>query len=294
MFVSAARRIGAILLLGLSREALAQADPHPLITTLPVSVRFAGLGGAAVGISGDAGAIFTNPASLATIRNIAVEGALQRYPDGTVETMGAAAFRLLQFDIGGGYHYLNFSDTSSVRANLRWVAGATYRFGIFALGASTNYVSQEDSLGKVRRSAGIDAGLGIYVFDLFSLSLAVRNLSDWNVSGGGVALPRSTATGFTFNFVDPQLTARMLATMEVIWTQGSDRRTVLGAEAGAVLKGLGIVGRIGYGAAPDGAGQKEVSYGGGVLLGRVNLDYAYQRRTKLGDHVHRFGARFTL
>ena len=268
--------------------------PTPLATTLPISVRFAGLGGASVAVSGDAGSVFFNPTGLATIRNIAVEGSLQRYPDGTAETMGAAAFRLLQFDLGGGYHYLRFNSDSPIKDNIMWVGSATYRFGIIALGGTTKYVSQEDSAGKILRSGSVDAGLGIYVFDLMSLGFSVQNLGDWAVSGGGVELPTSKHFGFTFNFVDPQETARLLATMDVAWTEGQDRRTVLGAEAGVVLSGVGLVGRVGYGAAPDGSGQRDVSFGASLVLSRVNIDYAHQSRTSLGDYVHRFGVRFTL
>jgi len=277
-----------------SAAAQQTAKPTPLATTLPVSVRLAGLGGASVAVSGDAGSVFFNPTGLAPIRNIAVEGSLQRYPDGTAETMGAGAFRLLQFDLGGGYHYLRFSSKSPVKDNIMWVASAAYRFGLIAVGATTKYVSQEDSAGTIRRSGAIDAGLGIYVFDLMSLGFAVRNLGDWSVSGGGVRLPTSKHIGFTFNFVDPQETARLMATMDVAWTEGQDRRTVLGAEAGVVVKGVGLVGRVGYGAAPDGAGQRDVSFGGSLVLSRINFDYAHQRRTTLGDYVHRFGVRFTL
>jgi len=122
----------------------------------------------------------------------------------------------------------------------------------------------------------------------------VQNLGDWAVSGGGVELPTSKHFGFTFNFVDPQETARLLATMDVAWTEGQDRRTVLGAEAGVVLSGVGLVGRVGYGAAPDGSGQRDVSFGASLVLSRVNIDYAHQTRTTLGDYVHRFGVRFTL
>jgi hypothetical protein len=68
----------------------------------------------------------------------------------------------------------------------------------------------------------------------------------------------------------------------------------MGLEAGAVVQKVGIVGRVGYGAAPEGAGQKKISLGGGLVMSRFNLDYAWQRRTRLGREVHRLGLRFTL
>ncbi len=272
----------------------AQSSPLPLILTLPVSVRAAGLGGASVALSGDASATFTNPAGLATIRNIAIEGAAQRYPDGSLEGMAAGAFRLFQFDLGGGIHYLKFSDTSAVRDNLQWTASGVYRFGFFALGGTLKYVSLVDSLSKTRRSATTDPGVGVHVFDLMTLGFAVQNIGSWRVAGGPMQLPVSKRVGMTFNFTDPQETFRILTTLEVAWTARATRRTVLGLEAGAVLGKVGLVGRLGYGAAPQGSGQKETSLGGGLVLSRFNIDYAWQRRTKLGDQVHRLGLRFTL
>ena len=273
---------------------LAQTALAPHILTLPVSVRAAGLGGASVALNGDASATFLNPAGLATIRNIAIEGAMQRYPDGSLEGLAAGAFRLFQFDLGGGIHYLRFSDTAAVRDNLQWTASAVYRFGMLSLGSTLKYVSLGDSAGQVRRSAATDAGLGIYVFDLFTLAFAVRNIETWRVNGGPLLLPTSKHAAFAFNFVDPQATARLLTTVEVVWTARAERRTVLGLEAGAVVGKVGLVGRFGYGAPPEGAGQREASVGGGVVLSRFNIDYAWQRRSKLGRDIHRLGLRFTL
>jgi hypothetical protein len=266
----------------------------PLILTLPVSVRAAGLAGAGAALSGDASATFLNPAGLATIRNIAIEAATQRYPDGSLEGMAAGAFRLFQFDLGGGIHYLRFSDTSAVKDNLQWTASGVYRFGLFALGSTLKYVSLEDSVGKTRRSATVDGGMGIHIFDLMTLAFTAQNLGSWRVTGGPLRLPVTKRLGLTFNFVDPQETARLLGTMEVIWTARADRRTIFGVEAGAVVRGVGLVGRIGYGAQPEGSGQKQVSLGGGFVLSRFNIDYAWQRRTRLGNQIHRLGLRFTL
>jgi hypothetical protein len=272
----------------------AQGAPTPLILTLPVSVRAAGLGGEGTALSGDASATFINPAGLATIRNIAVEGAVQRYADGSLEGLAAGGFRLFQLDLGGGIHYLRLSDTSAVKDNLQWTVSGVYRFGLLALGSTLRYVSLEDSAGEVRRSATTDAGLGIHVFDLFTLAFAVRNLESWRVTGGPLSLPMSKHAAFAFNLVDPQETARLLTTLEVVWTDRGRRRTVIGLEAGAVVRAVGIVGRVGYGAPPEGAGQKKISLGGGLVLSRFNIDYAWQRRTRLGDDVHRLGLRFTL
>ncbi len=286
-----------VLLLGIAPALWSQAPStplKPLIITLPASVRYAGLGGASAALSGDAGAVFGNPAGLATIKHVGVEAAFQRYPDGSLETMGAAAFRLYQFDFGGGYHFLQLSDTSSIDANLSWAGTAVYRIGLFALGTSGRYISLKDSSGAKRRAFTTNAGVELAIFDIMALGVSVQNLGNHRLSGGPLDLPTSTHLGFTFNFVDPQLSARLLGTVETIWTEREARRTVLGGEAGAVFYGLGLVARAGYGAPPGGAGQRKASYGAGAVLGRFRIDYAFQRRTLLGNQVHRIGVRWTL
>ena len=272
----------------------AQGASSPPILRLPVSVRAAGLGGAGVGLSGDASSVFINPSGLATIRHIAIEGTIQRYGDGTWETMGAGAFRLLQFDFGGGYHYMRFNDSSATKDNFSWAGSGVYRFGIIALGSSVRYVSEQDSSGAVRRSAGIDGGIGLHFFDLMTLAFAVRNLGQWSVNGKPLDMPVSSRLGFTFNFVDPQESARLLGTMEVAWTKGEPRRTMLGLEAGVVIADVGIVARAGYGARPEDPSDKKASLGGSLVLTRATIDYAWQPHAGFGGDAHRLGLRFTL
>ena len=49
--------------------------PYPVVLVLPASVRFAGLGGAGVPVIGDAGSVFVNPAGLAAVPHLGIEGA---------------------------------------------------------------------------------------------------------------------------------------------------------------------------------------------------------------------------
>src|SRR2546425_8313513 len=60
----------------------AQADGSPVVL-LPASTRSAGLGGAGAALVGDAGAVFANPAGIATIRHLSVEGSYERYLAGS-------------------------------------------------------------------------------------------------------------------------------------------------------------------------------------------------------------------
>lgn len=265
----------------------------PILPRLPASVRSAGLAGANAAVIGDAGSVFTNPAGLATIKHISVEAGFLREPGYPIQTMGAAAVRIGPFDFGGGYHYLRFADSAAVKDNLIWVGTGVYRIGLIALGASSKYVSLEDSAGMVSRALTTDAGMALAVFDIMAFAVSVQNIGNRNLSGQDLSLPTTTHVGFTLNFVDPQSNARVLGTIEEVWTRGSERHTLLGAEAGLVFGGIGIVGRIGHGAQPSRTRQSETAFGGSLVLGRLSFDYAYQRRSALGLDVQRFGARWT-
>lgn len=291
---SRAAALATLLCLG-AHSLAAQADSAavPVILSLPTSVRQAGMAGANVAVIGDAGSVFSNPAGLATIKRLSIEAAFSYYPDRTVQSAGAAAVRIGPFDFGGGYNYLRFSDTSSVQDNLVWVASSVYRRGLIAIGGSAKYVSLEDTTGRISRALTGDAGLAIAFFDISALAFSVQNITGDRISGQPLTLPTSYRLGFTQNFFDPQTTLRLLATVEVVWTEQQARRTLLGLESGIVLGGVGLVARVGYGAQPRETEQKKVVYGGSLVLGLLVVDYAYQGRSGRGGEVHRLGIRWT-
>lgn len=283
------------ILLGLGPTVLrAQQPDPPLVLLLPASVRSAGLAGAGVALLGDAGAVFRNPAGLATLRYASLEASYHSYPDNTFHATAALGTRLGPFNLGVGGNYLKFSDSSAVRDNLLWVGTGGVRRGIFSLGFSLKYVSTEDTTSRVNRATTSDLGLAIALFDISSIAFSVQNINNQRITGDRLTLPTRYRLGYMLNFVDPQTTARLLGTIEVIWTEGQERRTVGGIEAGAVVSGVGIVLRAGHGGQPLYTNQSEWSWGGGVVLGGIGIDYAFQKRTGLGGQVHRVGVRFRI
>src|SRR5438552_16127986 len=95
----------ALLLTALSDVLLASALVAQGEGSLPAllgSVRGAGMGGAGAALVGDAGAIFANPAGLATIHHVAVEGADESYPAGNTLSTGALALRVSRFTCAAG------------------------------------------------------------------------------------------------------------------------------------------------------------------------------------------------
>jgi hypothetical protein len=275
--------------------AAGQPRPVPAIIDYPANVRSAGLAGAGVAMTGYAGSVFNNPSALAPIRRLSLEASLARLPDRSTYTMGAAAVRVGDFNLGGGYRYLRFAKGGPSYDNLSWVGTGVYRRGGISLGTSAKYLSLEDSAGAISRSITSDVGATVALFDIAALALAVDNLGGGSISNGGLRLPRSWHLGFSFNLLDTYSNGRLLATVETVWAEQRRRRTVLGLEAGAVFAGVGVVARIGHGAQPGDFDRtlSKTAYGASVVLGQFRADYAYQERSVLGRDVHLFGIRWT-
>lgn len=86
-----------------------------------------------------------------------------------------------------------------------------------ALGVSAKYARQQVGNWYADAWAG-DAGLAIAVFDIMALGASVQNLG--GDLGNDARLPRRTRAGFTMNYVDPQGSFRLLATLEGQWPSG--------------------------------------------------------------------------
>lgn len=259
----------------------------PALEGVPASVRSVGLGGAGAALVGDASAIFANPANLATIRHLAVEGSYTSVSGGGALSLGAVALRLGRLDWGAGARVLSrpgpLTDDDAVVAS-----SLVYRRGLLAVGVTGKY-AHGPGTPPAGRWAG-DAGLAIPVFDLFALGVSIQNLG--GDSAGGV-LPRRVRAGFTMNYVDPEGNYRLLTTLEAQWRSGAHAELVQGLEAGVVVGGLVLVGRVAYGTAAPAPGVSRVSAGGGIEVGRLHFDYAYRPLTGNGDARHRFGVRWT-
>src|SRR5438105_1404688 len=209
-----------------------------VLAVLPGSARVAGMGGAGAAIVGDAGAIFANPAALATIHHLAVEGSYESFPSGSTLSIGALALRVDRFTWGAGAAAFGPSYTS---ADLLGVSTLVFRTGLGALGATAKYARETVGGARVDAWAG-DVGLAIAVFDLMALGVSVQNIGgDFGPTAGGLHLPRRTRAGFTLNYVDPQGTLRLLTTVEGQWPAGGGSAfVVLGLESGVVTGGMGV------------------------------------------------------
>lgn len=300
---------------GAGPPCVAQSGPGtegPIILQMPASVRAAGLNGAGAALVGDAGAVFSNPAGLATIRHIALETTYRQAPFDAYVAAGAMGLRLNRFNLGVGLHYFHLGSEPEVvpdpstggntgiptGANVRayeflGVGSLVYRKGMLALGGSAKIVRQ--AVGDVEeRGVSGDLGFALAVFDIMAIGFAVQNVSGNWTRESAMVLPRLTRLGFTMNYTDPQETFRLLSTVEAQWPAGRSARLVLGGEGGVVLHGVGVIGRLGYGSRAAESGRGAVVFGASIEVGRLHFDYAYDPSDILNDGGQQLGLRITL
>jgi len=280
-----------------------------ILTALPGSTRAAALGGAGAALVGDPASLFANPAGIATIRHLGLEGSYEPYLEGTAISSAAMALRVTRFTLGFGAQALDYGTEPEIvpdpsTGGRRGMAtGASfhpyealaasslvYRRGFAALGATVKYDRQQ--IGAESRDAWAgDIGMAIAVFDIMALGVSVQNLG--GDLGSGALLPRRTRAGLTLNYTDPQGTYRLLTTLEGLWERDKSAVLIQGVEAGVVTSGVGLVGRIGYATRPTITDASNWTFGGGVVLGGLAMDYAYRSYDVLGGGTHRVGLRWT-
>jgi len=286
-----------------------------VVAALPGSTRSAAMGGAGAALIGDAGALFANPAGIASVHRVAVEGSFEPYLAGTSYSAGAVAVRAGRFAWGFGVQALDYGSEPIVvpdpaSGNRRGMpTGETltagdvlatttfvYRRGLIAAGVSAKYSREQiDAASAGAWSADAwagDVGLAIAVFDILALGASVQNLGGDFGTPDGARLPRRTRVGFTTNYVDPEGSYRLLTTIEGVWPADDAAQLVLGAEGGLVTHGVGVVGRLGFVTRSPTSAASRWSFGGGVELRRLHLDYAYQNFALLGGGTHRLGLRW--
>ncbi len=291
---------------GVTATACAQVSTAApsIVLSRPVSVRSAGMNGAGGALVGNAGAVFSNPAGIATIRHVGVEGGYRDTPSGGSLFSGALAWRIRQFDLGIGVARYRFGNESGpqflpgmpVGAEAREYAGVgslVYRFGIIALGGSGKYVRRVvDNTSDNAFSA--DAGLAIAIFDIMAIGFSMQNLGGCWGGSGGVRLPQLSRLAVMWNHVDPLETFRLLSIVEIQWPDGESSRIVLGGEGGIVVSGVGLLARAAYATRTGLEDFSHWTFGGSVALSDLALDYGYQDRDLNGLAAHRFGFRLAL
>ncbi len=296
-----------VLAAGMASTPLAaQIAPEvvPYVLQIPGTVRGLGMNGAGVALVGDAGAVFSNPAGLATVKHVGLEGGYRPAPGQARFLTGALGWRLRQFELGLGGRYFDFgSDPTQyfgslapAGSNTREVLGVgslVYRHGMIALGVSGKYARRSVDSTHIRGFSA-DAGMAIAVFDILALAFSVQNIAgNWQETST-LLMPRLTRFGFTMNYVDPQESFRLLSTFELQWPDGGGTRALIGAEAGIVLSGVGVVCRGAYGGGTPWLPDAGFTWGGTVQIGIAKFDYGYRNKDILAGSAHYAGIRLTF
>lgn len=314
-------RFGAAALAALTAAAPLGAQGTGLtgaiVLEVPPTARTLGLGGAYAAVVGDAGSVFGNPAGMAPIRHVAVEGSWERALLGTTFTSGAAAWRVGKFSFGAGAALLDFSGDSVftpdplnpdqgvatgatiVAYQALFAGAAAYRRGMISIGGSVKVLREHIGYGapsgwSAHGAAG-DVGIAIAVFDIMAFGAVVQNMAGTirTTDQGRMKFPRTTRVGYTLNFIDPQGTARFMTTMDFVSPPGGDRYWAFGFEGGAATAGIGATGRLGMALGRGASDRRGFAYGGTLQVRGVKLDWSYQPYDNIGGASHRFGARWT-
>jgi hypothetical protein len=300
--------IAITLILSPSARLTAQTEGS-ILTLLPGSTRSAALGGAGAALVGDAGAMFANPAGIAAVRHLSIEGSYEPYLAGSAVSAAALALRVGRWTWGFGAQALDYGTEPEIvpdpaTGGRRGMAtgdsfhpyealaatSIVYRRGFLAFGVTAKYDRQQIG-SEVRDAWAGDAGMAIAVFDIMAMGVSVQNLG--GDLGDGALLPRRTRAGLTLNYTDPQGTFRLLTTLEGQWTRDRSPVLVQGIEAGLVTGGVGLVARLGYATRPAVTDASRLTLGGGIVLARLGMDYAFQAYEALGGGTHRVGLRWT-
>jgi len=276
--------------------------------------RAAALSGAYAGAAGDADVLFYNPAGIAGL-GAAASVSYQRYVEDIGVASGAGVLRLGRLALGASVVFLDYGDidervpdpdfggqtglptgrTVSASESATRLSGALeLGDGRFSLGAGLGFVSV-NLAGASRSAPFFDAGAQ-YRLETVTVGASIRNLGG-ALNGSGLAdadLPAEARLGAMARLTRADGLGAVLSADLVRELNARTTGFVAGIEAGlmpAVASRVGAVGRIGYDAGTGTDGQGALRFGGGLSLGGLAVDYAYQEYELFGS-LHRFGVRW--
>ncbi len=286
-----------------------------ILLTLPSSTRGLALGEAWGSIVDDESAIFYNPAQLARVRGASVGGSIQRYVAQT--TLGAAAFAMplrrgtvafgLQLlDYGSADEYVIADGSGGQLGNATGASvtaqdiALTAAYGIalgdrnaFRVGAAAKYVRQTVA-NYSGSAAAVDIGVAYTFVRGWDVAATVQHLgSDLRLAAVSAPLPWTWRASVAAPAVRTQaFSLRPIA--EVRQPSGGTTAGAVAAEGvwHPSVGGPVVAARVGFTFMGNGEDRSPLTLGGGVTLGRISVDYAYESFDALGGATHRVGLRF--
>jgi len=282
------------------------------VLQLVAGSRAPALSGAYTAISGDADAIFFNPAGIAWLGS-AASLAYQRHVEEIVLGSAAGAVQLGRMVVGLGAVYLDAGELVVIEPDPVFggqrgretgaMAGAresaarlaiAVPYGPLAIGGAVGVVTS-DLAGVTRSAPYLDIGAQ-YVLPAVTIGAALRNMGGPMTGGNAESspLPSELRAGAAVDLPIGDLGALIGADL-VSDLRAGTLTMVTGVEAGlrpGLENRIGAVGRLGYavGSGTNG-GLASLRVGGGLTIDRLSFDYTYQELRYFGG-IHRVGLRW--
>lgn len=270
------------------------------LTTVP---RAAAMGGALTASDGVA-SLFANPAGLATMSGLTLHASGQSIFEGAKAGSAALGFRASSLRVAVGARYLDLGSIdelvcngcggqgtptgNSLSANeLAATGAAAFALGrSLSVGAAVNYYSTtvaDESGSSMSFSAGLrlPARAGAPV----SVGASVQFVGgSVDLAGFSSPLPQTLRAGIELRPLRPEGSLHLALAADYVGLKGAPGHIVGGAELGLGRPGsFELLGRFGFASGADADyGTKAISFGGGLVLGPLTLDYAYQGSNVFG------------
>jgi hypothetical protein len=287
--------------------------------------RAAALSGAYTAASGDADALFYNPAGVATLQRGAAL-AYERYVADVALASFGGVLSLGRLTVGLGGVYLDGGEIDelvpdpdfggnrgiatgrSVSATemVARLSAATSLTDRLRLGASVGIVSASIGDGETvanlpsgasSRAPSFDVGAQ-YELSFGTVGIALRNVGT-RISGDDVTSapqPTEARLGVATQFARADGLGVTLHSDLIARINEGSAGLVFGVEGGwqpTAHRTVGAVARLGYSAAEGEGGLAAVKFGAGISMPQLALDYTYQHLDFLGS-VHRLGLRWSV
>lgn len=276
------------------------------LTTVP---RAAAMGGALTAAHGIA-SVFANPAGIGTISRSALHVSGQSVFDGAKAGSAALGLRFSSFAAAVGARFLDLGAIDELVCNgcggqgtptgnslsareLAVTGAAALSLGrSLTIGAAVNHYSTtvaDESGSSLSFSGGLRYPARAEAPISVGASLQFVG-GDVDLAGFASPLPRTLRAGIEVRPLRAGGSTHLALAADYVSIRGAPGRVMGGAEFGVGRPGsFELLGRMGYASGADADyGTKAISFGGGMVFGRLTLDYAYQGSNALGAQ-HRFG-----
>jgi hypothetical protein len=287
------RRLVLLLSIGypaLTGSARGQED-IPVVVALPATAWATGFGNAGIALPGFAGSVYSNPAGLTSIRSVGFEAAWSRLSSDATYTLASIGARKQRWFVGlAGQRVTGPNESKPVGSSYAGSLG--FSKGMTAAGVTLRRVANTVPGQPQRSAVAADVGTILAVFDIAALGVVVENAIVDQHQDPGLKMPRVWRAGFSMNFLDTYSNGRLMGTIETAWAEGRRRATTIGVEGAMVVKGVGVLGRVGRTGAV-GSVPPQTSYGASVLIGRARIDYGYLETGPFGGRLREIGIRWT-